>query len=145
MKIAISLWEEKISPLFDTSSRLLILEIEGGKELSRFEAYPGKLDMYARSLLLQDLGVELLICGAISRPFYSMLSNVAKISVVPWVSGSLDEVVNAFKKGTLYRQKFLMPGCCWHREESGKIRALPRVQRSSKKRNRSINKRGGNI
>ena len=39
MKIAISVWEGKISPVFDTAARLLVLEIEGKHEVSRFETY----------------------------------------------------------------------------------------------------------
>ena len=32
MKIAIPIWEGKVSPVFDTASRLLILHVEGNKE-----------------------------------------------------------------------------------------------------------------
>jgi predicted Fe-Mo cluster-binding NifX family protein len=76
--------------------------------------------------------VEVLICGAISRYFYSLLINVAGIDVIPWVSGSIEEVLNAYMKGNLYRQKFLMPGCCWHKGRSGFIRALPKAQKGEK-------------
>jgi len=39
MKIGIPIWEDKISPVLDTASRLLVIETDGKKESSRYETY----------------------------------------------------------------------------------------------------------
>ena len=38
MRIAISIWEDKISPVLDTASKLLVIDDKTQKESSRFEA-----------------------------------------------------------------------------------------------------------
>jgi len=39
MRIAVPIWEDKVSPVLDTASKLLIIESETQKEVSRFEAF----------------------------------------------------------------------------------------------------------
>jgi hypothetical protein len=39
MKIAIPIWEDRVSPVLDAASTLLIVEIVNQKEASRFETY----------------------------------------------------------------------------------------------------------
>jgi predicted Fe-Mo cluster-binding NifX family protein len=115
MKIAVPYWEGKISPVLDTSSRLLVLEFEGKKEVSRYEIALTACDLGLRCDSILQSGAEVLICGAISRPFYRMLT-AAHVDVVPWVSGQVEEIVSAYFERTLNRDRFLMPGCRWQAE-----------------------------
>jgi len=39
MKIAVSVWEGRVSPVFDTAARLLVLDAEETGEASRFEVF----------------------------------------------------------------------------------------------------------
>lgn len=112
MKIAVPYWEGKVSPVLDTSSRLLILEFEGEKELSRYEIPLSESNLGRRCSYITQSGVEVLICGAISRPFYRMLQ-AAEIDVIPWISGHVEEVISAYFGQTLNHDRFLMPGCRW--------------------------------
>jgi len=112
MKLAIPIWEGKISPVFDTASRLLVLHLEDKQEISRFETYMDEGDLTRKCIRIQGLGVDILICGAISRHFYRMLV-AGGTNIIPWISGCTEDVLEAYMKGKLSNPKFLMPGCRW--------------------------------
>ncbi len=109
MKIAIPVWEDKVSPVLDTASRLLVVELEGQKEASRFETYLDEQDLSRRCIRIRRLGVDTLICGAISRGFSKILEG-SGIHVVPGISGHPEDVLDAYLNGNLFRSKFFMPG-----------------------------------
>ena len=109
MKIGIPIWEDKISPVFDTASRLLVIETDGKKESSRYEIYLEVRGVSHRWFRIQGLGVDILICGAISRPFLEKLM-ASGIRIIPGVSGHLEDVLLAYLQGNIYDAKFTMPG-----------------------------------
>jgi predicted Fe-Mo cluster-binding NifX family protein len=109
MRIAIPIWEGKVSPVLDTASRLLILDVEGQKETSRFETVLDEQDLSRRCLRIRGMEVETLICGAVSRPFSRMLI-ASGIDVIPEISGHAEDVLKAYLQGNLFHPKFLMPG-----------------------------------
>ncbi len=128
MRIAIPIWGDKVSPVLDTASRLLIVEIEGQTETSRFEAYPGKRDLWKRCVFIQDMGVDVLICGAVSLPFVNILE-ACDISVIPDISGRPEEVLKAYIEGNLLISKFMMPGCQHKRFARKTGRVFPETTR----------------
>lgn len=110
MKIAVSVWEGRVSPVFDTASRLLVLDAEETGEASRLEVFLDEQTCSRKCSRIQVLGVEVLICGAISRYFQGILT-ASGIRVIPWICGAASEVVNAYMNGTLSHPRYLMPGC----------------------------------
>ena len=110
MKIAIPIWEDRVSPVLDTASRLLIVEVVDQKEASRFETYLDEQDLSRRCVRIRGLEVDTLICGAISRPFLRMLA-ASGVDIIPGISGHPEEVLDAYLQGTLFHPRFLMPGC----------------------------------
>lgn len=109
MRIAISIWEDKISPLLDTASNLLIIENETKEESSRYEVYLLKQDISKKCRFIQSLNIDVLICGAVSRQFLEMLK-AAGIEVISGISGPARDVLKAYLNGTLLHSEFLMPG-----------------------------------
>jgi predicted Fe-Mo cluster-binding NifX family protein len=109
MKIAIPVWENKVSPVLDTASRLLVVELKEGGERSRFEIYLDERDLTRRCIRIQGLGIDTLICGAVTRYFSDMLTT-SGINIVPGFSGPPDEVLDACFEGKLGQGEFLMPG-----------------------------------
>ena len=109
MRIAIPIWNEKISPVLDTASRLLIVDLEGQNEASRFEIYLDEQDLSRRCFRIQGMNINILICGAISHPFARMLI-ASGIDVIPEISGRAEEVLSAYLQGDLFNSRFLMPG-----------------------------------
>ena len=109
MRIAVPIWEDRISPVLDTASRLLIVEMEDQKEASRFETILDEQDIHRKCFRIKGLDVDILICGAISRHFFSMLIS-SGMNIVPGISGHPEEVLTAYFEGKLDHDKFLMPG-----------------------------------
>jgi len=110
MKVAIPIWNSRISPLLDTARHLLIVEIENGLEFSRSEVELEDYFLPRRARRFVELDIKILICGAISRQLAAMLVG-SGITVVPWMSGLIDDVLQAYLKGKLPDSRFLMPGC----------------------------------
>ena len=109
MKIAIPVWENKISPVLDTASRLMVVELKKEGPMSRFEIYLDERDLARRCLRIQDLCVDTLICGAVTRHFSEMLK-ASGVKLIPGISGQPEAVLNAYLDGTLAHSKYLMPG-----------------------------------
>jgi predicted Fe-Mo cluster-binding NifX family protein len=109
MKIAVPTWNGRVSPVFDTASRLLVVEAGEDREYSRFETDISEHFLPSKVMRLTGLGIETLICGAISRPLASMVTT-AGISLIPWISGKVEDVLGAFLSGTLFDFRFTMPG-----------------------------------
>ncbi len=114
VKVAIPIWNDRISPVFDVAERLLVVDVENGAEISRSEAVVAETSIAARSKKVTDLGVNVLICGAISLPLEQMLVSVG-VNVIPHICGSAEDVLQAFISGQLTEQAFLMQGCCGQR------------------------------
>ncbi len=109
MKIGIPIWEDKISPVLDTASRFLVIETDGKKEFSRYETYLEVQDITHRCFRIQGLGVDILICGAVSRRLLEKLMALG-VQIIPGLSGSPEDVLSAYLRGNINDDKFLMPG-----------------------------------
>ena len=110
MNVAMPIWNGRVSPVFDTARRLLIVQFEDGAEVARAEKAIGQDPLPRRAATLAELNVDVLLCGAVTRPLSTMLSG-AGVTVVPFVSGGIDEVLDAFIEGRLSDPRLCMPGC----------------------------------
>jgi len=110
MKIALPIWNNRISPLFDTACRVLIWSVEGGSDGECGEHDLRGLHPMMKVRRIKELGADILICGAVSNPVAYLVES-ADIKLVPWVSGPVDEVIEAFRTGQLDKPRYFMPGC----------------------------------
>ncbi len=133
MRIAIPIWDDRVSPVLDTASWLLIVEVEDRGETSRFEVYLDDKELSRKCLSIRGMEVDTLICGAISHPF-SMMLTASGIDIIQEISGLADEVLEAYLQGNLFHSRFLMPGCKRYRFKNGN-RSLP-LKKSKKRRKR---------
>lgn len=111
MKVALAVWENRISPLLDTARTLLIAELDQGVVVStRQEMLRGE-NVQDLLVLLEVSGVETLVCGAVSRRFATWLS-ASGLKLLPFISGEVEEVLEAFLQDRLSSDpSFAMPGC----------------------------------
>jgi len=114
MRVAITISNSRISPVFDAASRLVLVDVDNGREVWRTDEGLEEADMAPRARRVAELGVDVLICGAISRPLEAMLRS-AGVDVIPQTCGQVEEVLQAFLSGQLTEKAFLMPGCCGRR------------------------------
>ncbi|MBN1443036.1 MAG: NifB/NifX family molybdenum-iron cluster-binding protein [Planctomycetes bacterium] len=110
MKTAFAYREERIAPVFDIARRIRVVEAEAGRIISEAEEVLPDDPPVRKALRLADLGVGLLVCGAISRPLGAMVAAYG-IELVPFVAGDLREVIQAWLSGHLVEETFAMPGC----------------------------------
>ncbi len=108
-KIALAVWGNIISPVFDSTRMALIAEIKDGKVASSHQEWLGPELPYARALRLSGWDIRVLICGAISVGFARTIE-VYGIEVIPFMSGNVQEVLDAYLNGTLTTDTFHMPG-----------------------------------
>ena len=109
MRIAISIWEDKISPVLDTATKLLIVEIENKQENDRCEVHLVSNDIAKRCAFIRRLEIDVLICGAVSNLFSDMLL-ASDIKIISGISGHVEDILEAYLQGNLIQSRFLMPG-----------------------------------
>ncbi|OGP62324.1 MAG: hypothetical protein A2V65_05255, partial [Deltaproteobacteria bacterium RBG_13_49_15] len=115
MRIALTVWEDRISPVFDVATMILLAEIQNGGVLNkRFMPFnPGVSWQLAE--MLKEMGVSVLICGAISKVPANIIS-VSGIELIPFISGETERILEAYAKGSRLIPAFSMPGigkpCC---------------------------------
>jgi len=114
MRVAIAVFDGRISPVFDAARQLVLVDIENGREIRRTEQVVEEADLGPRASRVAGLGANVLICGAISRPLEAMLLS-AGVEVIPQACGQWKDVLRAFLSGQLTEQAFIMPGCCGRR------------------------------
>ena len=110
MKVAITVWEDRISPVLDSSHTLLIADIKNSKIMSReYVAFNPELPSRLPKVL-SDLDIEVLICGAVSQLPANMIES-GGIKLIPFITGNVDEVLASFAKSATVVPSYLMPGC----------------------------------
>ncbi|MBN2493840.1 MAG: NifB/NifX family molybdenum-iron cluster-binding protein [Deltaproteobacteria bacterium] len=125
MQLALPVWQQLLAPVFDTATEIELVQVAKEGVIGRQRlplAGPWPL-LRARSLV--ELGVDVLVCGAISRPAHMLLRS-AGIQVHAWISGGLEEVLAAFLRGGLTEPGFAMPGCGRRRRMRGRGRQAGR-------------------
>ena len=109
MKVALPVWQGQVSSVFDFAHELLLIELENGHEKSRQDIVLVEQSGPERVAMLKRLGVSVLICGAISRPLAEMI-NISGVQVLPFVTGSTEEIIKAYITGQLGQPQYTLPG-----------------------------------
>ena len=110
MRIAITLWNNRVSPVFDVAGQAILFEAEDGRvlweKLLLLAPVPAveKLSCLRRSL------TDVLICGAISLDAHAAAIS-SGMAVYPFIAGDVHEVIKAWQAGRLADSTFAMPGC----------------------------------
>ncbi len=93
--VAIPVYRERVSPLLDVSRKYAIFEIVDNEMKQKLlvelhaESEPLRIDK------LKELGVSVIICGAISD-FVTRLVLGRGIRLISWVNGPVDEIIELY-------------------------------------------------
>ncbi|MDD9304505.1 MAG: dinitrogenase iron-molybdenum cofactor biosynthesis domain-containing protein [Desulfobacter sp.] len=110
MKIAITAWGNRVSPVFDAARTLLIADIKGHTIKSKTYVSFHPDDIQDLAALLSHEQVSTLICGAIStEPSDQIAEN--HIRLISFVSGNALDILNSFASRYTIDQSHMMPGC----------------------------------
>ena len=110
MIVAISIWNQRIAPVFDVSRTALLCLIKEGRVMQEYlEGLPAE-DPVGKIHALQNLETDVLICGAISKSVLE-LAEMYGIVTFPFTSGNVEEVKVAYTEDRLGEPCFVRPGC----------------------------------
>lgn len=88
----------------------MLVDVEDDTQVRREEVGIEDTEPSLRAKRIAELGVNTLVCGAISTPLETSLASV-DVQVIPHACGPVDVVLAAFLAGRLADDAFLMPGC----------------------------------
>jgi predicted Fe-Mo cluster-binding NifX family protein len=110
MRLAVSIWEDRIAPVMDASCTLILYDIKRGAATHHAQLSLADMEPMTRIRAISDHGVELLLCGAVSREYYEALL-AANVNVTAFIAGTVKEVLKAYLAKELRDSRYLMPGC----------------------------------
>ena len=109
VRVAIPIFRSRVSPVFDSCTRVLLVDIEHNQEIERSEIYLDELSLTVRVVILKKSKVKTIICSGISDILQNMLQSV-KINLITGIAGEVDQVVAAYLSKRLNEPQFHMPG-----------------------------------
>lgn len=111
MRLALATWNGRVSPVFDVARRVLVVDVRAGRVVARSEETLPGADTRVQADCLRDLGVRVLICGAVSQPMAALLT-ANGVGIIPFTAGPVEKVLSAWLAGGLPAPAWSMPGCC---------------------------------
>ena len=109
MKIALPIWDDHISPVFDTAAHILLVEGKSIQFSKKENISVESLSLFQRIDLLKKLDLDIFICGGIT---HATLENIRSqnIKTIPFICGNVDQILDAVLKGKNIKSLFSMPG-----------------------------------
>ena len=109
MKVAFTVWNDRISPVFDAAKTILVAEIKHFQVTNKIYEF---FDPQAPASLVKrmtELQVDLFITGAITQTPASVIES-SDITLIPFIGGRVNDALLLFAKGDSPVPKMLMPG-----------------------------------
>jgi predicted Fe-Mo cluster-binding NifX family protein len=107
--VAIPVMRGRMAPVLNWCSRMLIFSAIPDEIVGR-ELWVLKLGPDERLQLLQEKGVDTLICGALSADLQYLATKLG-LTIIPGVAGEVGEVLTAYRENRLSQREFWFPGC----------------------------------
>ncbi len=95
MKIAVPLFGSRISPRFDCSNEILVVEAENSKVIHRMTLLIDNLTSFEKIKKLRELKIDAMICGGIDVDSEQRLTSNG-IILKAWLSGDAMILLNQF-------------------------------------------------
>lgn len=112
MNIALTVWGNRISPVFDAAQTLLVVKIKNNKIIQKsYESFDSDTIHLPDNLKKMDISV--LICGAISKVPANIIAS-SKIKLIAFVTGNAAQVLNLYLNNNPVPPSYFMPGCRRH-------------------------------
>jgi predicted Fe-Mo cluster-binding NifX family protein len=119
MKVAIPIFGSRVSPRFDFSPEIWIIEVERGEVVSQEKLPTANLNLPKRLEQITSNGVDKVVCGGIDDFSRNQLG-CRGIDVVQDIIGDAEIVFDLFVRGRL------RPGSCCERRRRRALCALRR-------------------
>ncbi|HMK33716.1 MAG TPA: hypothetical protein VK463_01525 [Desulfomonilaceae bacterium] len=109
MKIALPEHQGRIAPVFDTCLRILVFAQDQEDQGPIAQEDWSMVDRRDRVTRLEELDVDVLLCGGISCSVEDQIC-LRGIRLVAWLAGDVPKILKAFRDGTIMDAEFAMPG-----------------------------------
>lgn len=124
MKIAVTIWGNRISPVFDAAATLLVAHIENRMIIKKSYVSFDPQTPFDLIKQLKKMQIPVLMCGAIStKPADLIVNN--DIKLISFVTGNALKLIENFALKQTIEKAYMMPGCsrqyCW-RQKAKKTR-----------------------
>ena len=108
MKIALTVWGNRISPVFDSAQTLLVAQIKNDKVIKKsYERFDSDSAGFPDDF--KKMGISVLICGAISEKSANIMA-VSGIKLIPFVTGNAAQVLDLYLSNKPVSSAYFMPG-----------------------------------
>jgi predicted Fe-Mo cluster-binding NifX family protein len=97
----------------------MLMELEGNAVFKREVIILPQADFQIRVKYIADLKIDTILCGALSHFIHRMLTQRG-IKVFPWITGKVENVIQAYISGDLADERFLLRGRHRRRRMRGK-------------------------
>ncbi len=108
-RIAIPLFQNRVSPVLDSCLRLMLVDVVNGEEVKRTAISMANMALTERVDAFGRMGVDKIICAGVSDLMCKYVSS-QKIAMISGVAGEFEEIINAYLCNRLDDECFLMPG-----------------------------------
>jgi predicted Fe-Mo cluster-binding NifX family protein len=109
VRVAVSIWEDEVSPVFDFAHNIVLVEWDQDHEVARYRYETPEKSMPSRMQRLREMGADVLLCGAISNLMAKMIQS-SGITLIAWKCGDVEDVLSAYFSGAIDAPRFSMPG-----------------------------------
>ncbi len=108
-RVAIPVFELRVSPVLDSCQRMVVVDIEEGCEIGRQELTLDKMSIHERIEVIARWGIRKIICAGVSDVMCRFLAG-KNITLVSGIAGELEKIINAYICNRLNDACFVMPG-----------------------------------
>ena len=108
-RVAIPVFEARVSPVLDSCHRMVVVDIERGREIRRQDLNLEKMPIHERIEVMARWGIRKIICAGVSDVMCKFLAG-KNIALVSGIAGELEKIINAYICNRLDDACFIMPG-----------------------------------
>jgi predicted Fe-Mo cluster-binding NifX family protein len=100
MRVSIATWHGYVCTRFDRADTLIVIDVQGNQEQNREVLDVSAWPAHGRATRVAQLGVDQLICGALSS-FDEAGFDESPVRLIPRVVGPVDAVIQAILSGAI--------------------------------------------
>ena len=93
-RVAIPVFESRVSPVLDSCHRMVVIDIEKGLELRRQELNLEKMSIHERIEVMARWGIRKIICAGVIDVMCKFLAG-KNIILVIGIAGELEKIIKA--------------------------------------------------
>ena len=124
IKVAIPVFQNRVSPVFDSCKHMLVITLLNGIETDRENIFFGDMSLSDRCRIIHDLDVSLIICGGISQTFAKILQQ-KKMELINGIAGDAQAILSALFKWASEQPRILHAGIQdYNQEINGRVKLV---------------------